>query len=215
MKILINLLFVSIMACFIVLGVLCYKQSQVHVVPNNKLGSIVRLIVNEVTFCSGVVVAPNVVLTAAHCVTKQGPSGYEEMDKEPVEIRPADNSSVKAYGIVSFVQLRLDQAILIGNFDAFYARPALFDVKQLMEAITQSKKLTVCGYPLEGPLFCGEVVFQGQDGFMWAVEGLLLPGMSGGPVMLPDGTVVALNNSVADTYSVVSPIFNLNVHFPK
>jgi hypothetical protein len=35
--------------------------------------------------------------------------------------------------------------------------------------------------------------------------------MSGGPMMLDDGTVIAINDAVQDDFSIVSPTFNTPV----
>ena len=49
---------------------------------------------------------------------------------------------------------------------------------------------------------------------MISISGLLqaavIPGMSGGPVLLRDGTVVAVNVAVDGNRAVVSPIYNLD-----
>ena len=43
---------------------------------------------------------------------------------------------------------------------------------------------------------------------MWILKGELLPGMSEGPMMMDDGTVIAINDAVENEFSVVVPLFN-------
>ncbi len=86
-------------------------------------------------------------------------------------------------------------------------------VKELNTVKRYDLRLLACGYPMGGPLYCGTLYYQDMYDFMWATSGVLIPGMSGGPVMLEDGTVVALNISVKDNESMVSPIYNIDAEF--
>lgn len=179
---------------------------------SDKYGSIVRLVRNQHTFCTGVVVSAHTIITASHCVLEESAFGAS-INTEPMEIRLDDNEPIgvraRAYG----ARVQLDQAVLYGNFEKFTARKYVTSVHELNKLAKYDRTLIACGYPMGGPLFCSKMYFQELYDFMWATKGLLLPGMSGGPVMLEDGTVVAINIAVGKERSLVSPIYNIDLEF--
>lgn len=178
-----------------------------------KLGSVVRLVTNNETFCTGTVVSPTNILTAAHCVASEPLFGIANY-RQNIEIRPADNTDVGVPAKVFLVLFKMDQAILKGDFSRFYVRPVESDVATLI-AINHRTSLTACGYPMGGPLYCAKVTYKEPDDFFWKVEGVLIPGMSGGGVYLDDGTLVATNVGVTGKYSIVSPTYNMNDNLDK
>lgn len=183
-----------------------------HVEPPKrikKLSSIVRLVdPNGDTFCTGTVIGPNTVLTAAHCVVLGMEFGIP-MTRTSIGIRPPSNADVLVTANVIKVRYQLDQALLVGDFKQFQVAPYISDVKALSGDVL-SKTKTACGYPLGGPLFCTTIYYKEPIQFFWKVKGTLIPGMSGGPVLLDDGSVVATNVAVEGDSSIVAPIYNLN-----
>ena len=108
---------------------------------------------------------------------------------------------------------QIDRAIIKGDFSAFTASKHLSKMSDMVKMQYKGNKLIGCGFPLGGPLYCADLVFIQRWGFMFAVKGVLIPGMSGGPVMLLDGTVVATNTAVEDTFDLVSPFYNIDINF--
>jgi hypothetical protein len=190
---------------------LAANLTNIPVNPNmpTKYGSIVRLTMNGKTFCSGTVITDYIIVTAAHCVLMETPFGMT-LNTNPIEIRPSDNTDIGVIGYVNFATPQMDQALIVGKFTDFKNRRYITDPMKLQDIGTLfNTKLISCGYPLNGDLYCSNMTYVGPENFSWAVKGILLPGMSGGPTMLPDGTMVAVNIAVLGEYSLVSPIYNL------
>lgn len=178
--------------------------------PADKLGSIVRLTQNGRTFCSGTVIGAHTVLTAAHCVLLAEPTAMTSPTyRSNIEIRPSDDEPVNVKATVSYVRPQVDQALLRGNFEKFTVRHYISGVKELT-ILRSTGVFTACGYPLGGPLYCGPFYYKEPDNFFWKGAGVLLPGMSGGPMMDADGNVVATNVAVEQSYSIVAPLYNLD-----
>lgn len=193
-------------------------KEKVAEVPT-KYGSIVRLVTDGRTTCSGVVISNTVILTASHCVMISTPFG-NMMNTSLIEIRDQSNVPTGVFAKPYGARIQLDHAILVGDFTAFKKRQVITGVGNLNKLTRHDVTMVSCGYPLGGELHCSTMLFRELYDFMWSASGLLLPGMSGGPVMLEDGTVVALNVAVLHTdsdhqMSIVSPVYNINMLYPK
>lgn len=174
-----------------------------------KLNSIVRMNQGIHTFCTATVINQNTAVTAAHCILEQDMMG--NIGVLPlVEIRPDTNQPVGVYATVIYVTTQLDTAMLRGDFSKFQFKPYTQTINKLMDLQHPGVKFKSCGYPLGGTLQCTETIFKERVNFSIRVTGLLLPGMSGGPTMTEDGTVVAINNAVDGTDSIVTPIYNID-----
>jgi V8-like Glu-specific endopeptidase len=172
--------------------------------------SVVRLALNGRTFCSGVVIDKNTVATAGHCLIECEPLlGFCQVQSNPIEIRTSDNKLI-ALGKAKSVTQQLDRGIIKGDFSRVKPAPYISDVTKSIGTRKVGMQYMSCGYPLGGALYCSKTIYLRNIGFQVAVDGVLIPGMSGGPTMLEDGTVVGVNSAVSDDFSIISPIYNID-----
>lgn len=179
---------------------------------SKKLPPLVRLVRDNNTFCSGTVINDHIILTAAHCLIENTIFG-PMMNPSDIEIRNADNINIGVFAKPFKGSPQMDSAVLIGDFTRFDSKKYLSNVEDLIKVGQENTKLIACGFPLGGPAHCSETLYKSRLNFFWTVNGVLLPGMSGGPVMLEDGTVVAINSAVFEDISIVSPTYNIEVMF--
>lgn len=172
--------------------------------------TVVRLVTKGKTHCSGVVFDKNTILTAGHCITVDTISG-PMLTGELIEIRTNDNRPRGIYGKALSADLRLDIGIIEGDFSALPAGKFNTTPEESVRERVAGFRYISCGFPKGKNLFCTPMIFIKNHGFCLAVKGVLIPGMSGGPTMLEDGTVIAINDAVEDDFSVVCPIYNVDM----
>lgn len=182
------------------------QSTKPHVIKSNKYGSIVRLTHDGLTYCTGTVIQSNLIVTAAHCVLIETPFGA--MLGGTAEIRPGSNVKTGIFAKPVFANQQMDQALLTGDFSSFDTRDYISDPAELTKIRENNKKFISCGYPLAGDLYCSILIYDHPENFYWAVKGVLIPGMSGGPTMV-NGVVVAVNTAVEGPNSIVSPLYNV------
>ncbi len=190
-----------------------YSNMKPAVNTAQKYGSIIRLVEDGHTFCSGTVVASNLIVTAAHCVLMETPIGY--MKRDNIEIRPSGNQNLGTTGTTIYATPQMDQALIYGNFKSYEVRRFISDPSALQPYRMKHTKFISCGFPLNGDLYCNETIMDSPNDFFWSVDGVLIPGMSGGPTMLPDGTVIGVNVAVSKDKSLISPIYNITKNLEK
>lgn len=184
-------------------------NARTTVTINHKQGPIVRLVSSTgATYCTGTVVSDSVILTAAHCVVEETPIG--PMLRAPsIGIRGDDNADLKVLAYPLSVSPQLDQARLTGNFSTFQHTPYISDITRLLKIARKDQVFKACGYALGGPLQCNTLLFKDIYTFMWSTKGVLIPGMSGGPVFFGDSQV-AINCAMDGNEAIVSPIYNIS-----
>ncbi len=189
--------------------------------PTVKLGSIIRLVQDGRTYCSGVVIDNNTIVTAAHCVLTDTPFGPFLNPEAEIEIRASDNVSRGTFAHPKNASTQIDRAVLKGNFSIYSKSKYISDVAQSVAARTPGNRFISCGYPLGGALYCGNMIYQRELAFFMVVKsatapgvsgGILIPGMSGGPTMLTDGTVIGINSAVEDDHSILAPMYNVEMY---
>jgi S1-C subfamily serine protease len=158
--------------------------------PSSKVDptrSIVRLYARGDFVCTGVVIGNNYVLTAAHClVDEEG-----KMKDQELGVVNDDGSAVIKGQLVG-VNTRMDWGLIHGNFSVIPGA-ILVSTQLKIEPV-----VFACGYP-QGSHFihCENLFPKSNDAFLIkCLNGVLQPGMSGGPVFDKEGEVVGLNVQV-------------------
>lgn len=163
--------------------------------PSNKKGQF---------FCSGTVISDDYVLTAAHCLTDK----YGNLNNSTIVIKTNDGKlSVNA--VAAAFNSRADYGLIRGNFKEFEKLRIETDPQTSLDIV--GPVVAACGYPWGARLTCYQTGNGGQLYFEHiATQGLLFPGMSGGPVVdTGRGVVFAVNTAVAEGFIIISPIIGL------
>lgn len=172
----------------------------------------IRLVFNGRTFCSGVVLTNKVIATASHCVM----AAFEmRAAHKRVEIRSREDKPTGIFAEPTWGSPQMDTGIMSGDFHLFPKHQFNLDPYFLQNAVKITPYLIICGYPMGGDLYCVKTYFEGPEGFQWSVPVQMFPGMSGGPGMLPDGTVVSVTSAMDGNHALIAPIINIPLELVK
>lgn len=191
-------------------------KSKATVTSTVKLDYTVRLVAdNGFTFCSGTVVSDHTIITAAHCIVEDTIMG-PMLRSGTITIRVDDNIDRKVVALPLKANIQMDTALLTGDFRMFKHANYISDVTKITAFAKVGQPFKSCGFPLGGHLYCNTMLFKDIDVFMWhADKGLLLPGMSGGPVFVNDfiagESVIATNTAMDGDSAVISPLYNIQM----
>ncbi len=185
------------------------QVDEVNVLTDN---TIVRLHMPDGRFfCTGTVISPHMIATAAHCVVMDTPFGIF-MDKDlRIDVRGHDGIPVGVIATVKNVDIRMDTALLMGDFDKFGIRPIEDDGAKIDAIMLDpDSKIVTCGYSLGGKLQCAHIGGIGRFlTFYSAKTGWMYYGCSGGPVIdLRTGKVLAVNHGMIEDKLLFNPLVN-------
>jgi S1-C subfamily serine protease len=155
--------------------------------------------------CSGTVISDDYVLTAAHCVG--GMEGKLESNK--VLIISIGGSVVEA--VPASMNARADYALIKGDFKGFNKLRVLPNLEKGIGSVFGVPQVLTCGFPWGATDVCyGAKPLVPYLQFI-ALQGLLYPGMSGGPVIEPQSMIVVGVNSMMlnDGAIAIAPLVGL------
>jgi S1-C subfamily serine protease len=164
---------------------------------------VVRLTTPEGRFyCSGTVISHKYILTAAHCVVNAYESG------ELINIQTYERKNVGVLARIAGFSQQMDYALITGDFSMFNAAPVEYRPQEVLNRFFASE-LFACGFPMGGELFCTKHRALSSVVFWIATDGLLYPGMSGGPVVDAEGVIIGVNSARDGQYAIISPLIEV------
>lgn len=155
-------------------------------------------------FCSATIISDKLAVTAAHCLLREVSSIFsQESQIIPVaSLTVVLQNGLKIPATVAGMDPSMDQGLITGDFTGL-PRARL---ETRTEKVVQSmqKKVTSCGFPLGGALYCEDLEQGRQSVFVFAFHGYLYPGMSGGPAFNSDGVVVGTNFAATEAEILIA-----------
>lgn len=160
--------------------------------------------------CSGTVISNKYVLTAGHCLIDERGFLRKEVEIESLQARNIDDSLVDLQTAMPIgINMRADYGLIKGEFLEYDQMK--IDVSPEFQSNVRSSPVT-CGFPWGSKKWTcygtGGVVFEHS---VLVVQGLLYPGMSGGPVIdMERNTVIAVNSAtMPQGYIRITPLVGL------
>lgn len=128
-----------------------------------------------------------------------------QFDIDTFKVETIGGKDIKVKAKARFKHKRRDYGIIKGDFKKFNKLKVKsgFDVESL-------DVLRSCGYPgIADVPKCIDFTAMNQMGFSYMGRSMIVPGMSGGPVIDADGYVVGINSSVLKSFSIMEPTIGI------
>jgi S1-C subfamily serine protease len=161
-------------------------------------------------FCSGTVISDQYILTAGHCLFNE----KHYLSKRVILVGTADGLVILGSSEAVGAGLSIDLGLVKGDYKGF-AHPVVNDSN--IEVLKSGLMTISFGYPMNTKYVVGtKINLMGSYMFMLAGQGILFPGMSGGPVFMTDGksiVVVAVNTAVSGGAALFTPTISFYAMF--
>lgn len=173
-----------------------------------ELDPVLRVTKDGAGHCTAFVIDDNYAITAAHCVDNNRMKRGLEKDARFAVTIDGETFELEAVAMNG----RIDVGLFRGDFRKF--DKLLVDFYSYDQTAYFTAPLTSfisCGYPYsQKTLTCTRFYPKTNVGFYIAGQGMLIPGMSGGPVLDPlTGAVIGVNSAAGQGAFYVSPVLGM------
>lgn len=148
------------------------------------------------TMCSAFIISQSIAMTSAHCIISNMIQSLSNQNK----------THFQGLQVVS-KDIDRDIAILKGDFSKYKSFKLLLGKSGFEEF---NKTYTTCGYPYGGKLICNKTMILSNQITEIRGTGIIMPGMSGGPVFDTETMeVYCVNKAVFQGFSSCAPLVNI------
>lgn len=204
MRLLTGILLIVVVVCAASLSLLLYKKVAGKEIDKSGIVRLVDIGTGQ-TFCTGVVINSNTIVTAAHC------TAYHNPFYPGISVRGEDNRELHINPTRMIGNQRADFAVLKGDFSIFKSKKLVQNAEQINAVILdQDRRFVQCGYAYGGSLVCSSVNKISIYGFLFKGSSFIYPGMSGGPLFdISTNEVPAIGVAAEGNFNIYAPLVNI------